>query len=98
MASRPSLVTPSGRFEMQWSGNFPQCRYQGYRTSRTPRDTSRCQRCRNCCQTGDEVDVDLHTDTNNFSPNEYRGVVNSSGLAVYKGSTQEIITSTESKD
>src|ERR1041385_677834 len=34
--------------------------------------------------------VDLHTDTNNFAPNEYRGVVNSSVLAVYKGSTQEI--------
>ena len=30
-----------------------------------------------------------HT-TSNFAPNEYRGVVNSSGLAVYKGSTQEI--------
>ena len=36
------------------------------------------------------LDVDLHIDTNNFAPNEYRGVVNSSGLAVYKGSTQEI--------
>ena len=36
------------------------------------------------------LDVDLHTSTNNFAPNEYRGVVNSSGLAVYKGSTQEI--------
>ena len=35
-------------------------------------------------------DVDLHTATNNFAPNEYKGVVNSSGLAVYKGSTQEI--------
>ena len=34
--------------------------------------------------------MDLHTATNNFAPNEYRGVVNSSGLAVYKGSTQEI--------
>ena len=34
--------------------------------------------------------MDLHTETNNFAPNEYRGVVNSSGLAVYKGSTQEI--------
>ena len=45
------------------------------------------------------LDVDLHTDTNNFAPNEYRGVVNSSGLAVYKGSTQEIIiVATESKD
>ena len=50
---------------------------------------------------GDEVDVDLHTETNNFPPNEYRGVVNPSGLAVYKGSTQEImivVTATESKN
>ena len=39
---------------------------------------------------GNEVDVDLHTATDNFAPNEYRGVVNSSGLAIYKGSTQEI--------
>src|SRR4051812_33423467 len=38
-----------------------------------------------------------HT-TSNFSPNEYRGVVNPSGLAVYKGSTQEImIVANESK-
>ena len=33
-----------------------------------------------------EVDVDLHTQANNFAPNEYRGVVNPSGLAVCKGS------------
>ena len=38
-----------------------------------------------------QLDVDLHTATNNFAPNEYRGVFYSSGLAVYKGSTQEII-------
>ena len=45
------------------------------------------------------LDVDLHTTTNNFAPNEYRGVVNPSGLAIYKGSTQEImIVATESKD
>ena len=37
------------------------------------------------------VDVDLHTTTNNFAPNEYRGVVNPSILVVYKESTQEII-------
>ena len=37
-----------------------------------------------------------HT-TNNFAPNEYRGVVNSSGLVVYKGSTQEIKGTEESK-
>ena len=29
--------------------------------------------------------MDLQT-ANNFAPNEYRGVVNSSGLVVYKGS------------
>ena len=29
--------------------------------------------------------MDLHK-TNNFAPNEYRGVVHSSGLFVYKGS------------
>src|SRR3954468_22515386 len=44
---------------------------------------------RNCLRRG--VVVDLHTATNNFAPNEYRGVVNSSGLAVYKGSTQVIV-------
>ena len=43
------------------------------------------------------LDVDLHTETNNFAPNEYRGVVKSSGLVVYKGSKQEIIA-TESKN
>ena len=37
-----------------------------------------------------EIDVDMHTATNNFAPNEYKGVVNSSGLDVYKGSMQEI--------
>ena len=36
------------------------------------------------------LDLDLHR-TNNFAPNEYRGVANSSGLVVHKGSTQEII-------
>ena len=35
--------------------------------------------------------MDLHTDTNNFAPNEYREVVNPSGLVVYKGSMQVII-------
>src|SRR4051812_35365663 len=39
-----------------------------------------------------------HT-TITFLPNEYRGVVNSSGLAIYKGSMQEIIiVATESKN
>ena len=30
--------------------------------------------------------LDLHTDANNFAPNEFREVVNLSVLAVYKGS------------
>ena len=37
-----------------------------------------------------DVDMALHIATNNFAPNEYIGVVNSFGLAIYKGSTQEI--------
>ena len=36
------------------------------------------------------LDVDLHTATDNFAPNEYRGVVNSSGLSVYKGSKHKV--------
>ena len=32
------------------------------------------------------LDLDLHTTTNNFAPNEYREVVNLSGPVVYKGS------------
>ena len=32
------------------------------------------------------LDLELHTSTNNFAPNEYRGVANPSGLAFYKGS------------
>ena len=34
--------------------------------------------------------MDLHTDTNNFAPNEYREVVNLSGLVVYKGSNARV--------
>ena len=47
--------------------------------------------------TAPEINVDLHTSTDNFTPNEYRGVVNSSGLAIYKGSTQEIKVELEVK-
>ena len=32
------------------------------------------------------LNPDLHTDANNFAPNEFREIVNLSGLAVYKGS------------
>ena len=47
------------------------------------------------------LDMDLHTATYNFAPNEYRGVVNPFGLAVYKGSKHKgrkvIVAATESK-
>jgi hypothetical protein len=34
--------------------------------------------------------VDLHTKANNFAPNEFREVVNLSGLVVYKGSNTRV--------
>ena len=34
--------------------------------------------------------MDLYTTTNNFAPNEYREVVNLSGLVVYKGSNTRV--------
>ena len=39
------------------------------------------------------LDLDLHIATNNFAPNEYREVVNLSGLVVYKGSKSKGNTS-----
>ena len=36
------------------------------------------------------LDLDLHTTTNKFAPNEYREVVNLSGLVVYKGSNARV--------
>ena len=36
------------------------------------------------------LNLDLHTATNNFAPNEYRGVVNPFGLVVYKGSKTRV--------
>ena len=35
-------------------------------------------------------DMDLHTSTNNFAPNEYRGVVNPYRIVVYKGSNARV--------
>ena len=32
------------------------------------------------------LNLDLHIDANNFAPNEFREVLNLSGLAVYRGS------------
>src|SRR4051812_47273671 len=101
MDSRPLLVTPSGRLRCRITENFPWQRYQGL-----VRPVGLQER-----QVGGEVNNGAvhnsrlltspgpaHT-TRNFAPNEYRGVVNPSGLAVYKGSMQEImIVATESKN
>ena len=54
-------------------------------TSRTPDSASRCQRRLRLLDDA-RADTDLHTETNNFAPNEFREVVNLSGLVVYKRS------------
>ena len=60
--------------------NFPRQRYQGL----SPVGLTEIQ-------VGvTELDMDLHKTTYNFAPNEYRGVVNPSGLAVYKGSKHRV--------
>ena len=88
MASRPLLVTPSGRFDVaQQQVSLSEDAKVEYRTSRT-QEIQEGGKVNN----GAEVATSpgpAHT-TNNFAPNEYRGVFNSSGLVVYKGSTQEI--------
>src|SRR4051812_5528583 len=53
---------------------------------RTHRKYKKVSTAPEVCWMKTKVDVDLHTTTNNFATNEYRGVVNPSGLAVYKGS------------
>ena len=68
------------------SSKFSSAKIPRFVSRRTRRDTSRCQRRQRLLPDGDEVDVDLHKETNNFAPNKYRGVVNPSGLAVYRGS------------
>src|SRR3954470_21084758 len=95
MASRPSLVTPSGRFNVaQQQVSLSEDAKLEYRPVGLQER-----------QVGGKVNKapftilltspgPTHT-ANNFAPNEYREVVNSSGLAVYKGSMQEIIVATE---
>src|SRR3954464_8484420 len=99
MASRPSLVTPSGRFDVaQQQVSLRKDAKVEYRPVGLQEQ-----------QVGGKVNKasftilltspgPAHT-TSNFAPNEYRGVVNPSGLAIYNGSTQEIkVVVTESKN
>src|SRR3954463_3615402 len=71
---------PKWKVRCSVAANLPRRRYQGL----SPVGLKEIQ------EGVTTLDVDLHTYTNNFAPNEYRGVINSSGLDVYKGSTQEI--------
>src|SRR4051812_13094939 len=88
MTSRPSLVTPSGRFEMYRSSKFPLAKMP--RLSIEPVGLQEIQ-------VGGEVNngtihnsrlltspTHAHT-TSYFAPNECKGVVNPFGLAIYKG-------------
>src|SRR3954468_6647515 len=100
MASRPPLVTPSGRLDVaQWQVSLTEDAKVEYRPVGL-QERQEGGKVNN----GAVHNLRLLTSpgpahaTNNFSPNEYRGVVNSSALAVYKGSTQEIKVETESKD
>src|ERR1041384_1488634 len=80
---------PQVEGEMQCSGKFPLQRYQGLSPARLPRYTKRWQRRQKLQWHRICSDVGLTwtcKQANNFAPNEYRGVVNSSGLVVYKGS------------
>ena len=93
-----SLVTPSGRLDVD-SSKFTLAKIPRFVSRRTPKDTRRWQseQWRRSQPRLLTSPGPAHT-TSNFALNEYRGVVNSSGLAVYKGSTQEIIVATESKE
>ena len=91
-----SLVTPSGRLDID-SSKFPSVKIPRFVSG----GLTEIQEGVNGAEivAGQETRLTwtcTHT-TSNFAPNKYRGVVNSSGLAVYKGSTQEIKSATESK-
>src|SRR3954470_10978392 len=98
MASRPSLVTPSGRFDVSQQqvslSEDAKVEYRpvGLQERQVGGKVNKAPFTKLLTSPGP-----AHT-TSNFAPNEYRGVVNPSGLAIYKGSTQEIIVATESKN
>ena len=66
--------------------NFRQQRYQGFSPVGLAEIQVGGQTSKVSFEISYSLDLDLQTPTNNFAPNEYRGVVNPSGLAVYKGS------------
>ena len=91
---------PKWKVRYRIAANFPWQRYQGL----SPVGLRRIQesgKVNNCAVHNLRLLTSpgtAHT-TNNFAPNEFRGVVNPFGRAVYKGSTQEImIVATESRD
>src|SRR3954469_6878541 len=100
MASCPSLVTPSGRFEMQDSSKFPSVKIPRFVSGGLAGNTSRCQRRQKLLPDGDEVDVDLHTQQVTLLPTSTEGFSIPPALLFTKDQTQEImivVTATESK-
>ena len=77
------MVTPSGRFEMQCSGNFPLAKMPRIDFPETPGFNKKVPTANGA---GIRNQRGPAHNTNNFVPNEYREVVNPSGLVVYKGS------------
>ena len=91
MASRPSLVTPSGRFDVaQQQVSLSKDAKVEYRPVGLQE-----RQVGGKVNNGAVQNSRLLTSprpahkTSNFAPNEYRGVVNPSGLAVYKGSNKK---------
>src|SRR3954464_5190815 len=86
MASRPSLVTPSGRVDVAKQqvslskDSKVEYRQVGLQEIQVGGRVNNAPFMILLTQPGP-----AHT-TSNFAPNEYRGVVNPSGLVVYKGS------------
>src|SRR3954463_9487505 len=103
MASCPSLVTPSRRFDVaQQQVSLSKDAKVEYR----PVGLQEIQvggKVNNGAVHNSRLLISpgpAHT-TSNFAPNEYIGVVNPSGLVFHKGSTQKImivVTATESKN
>ena len=100
MASRPSLVTPSGRFETQDSSKFPSVMIPRFFFGGLAGNTSRCQRRQKLLSVGDEVDMDLHTQQVTLLPTSTEGLSIPPALLFTKDQTQEkiIIAVTESKN
>src|SRR4051812_5715610 len=81
MASCPSLVSPSGRFEMKDSSKFPSVKIPRFVSGRLQVGINDA---RNCCRFGDKVDMDLHTQQVTLLPTSTEGLSIPSALLFRK--------------